>query len=73
MKTHRQSKLVLIGPVDVVGPPGLHAVAVDGLVHVARQEVGEGLLGVAVHGSEVQHLGSVQGVGQPLKRPEAAP
>lgn len=71
-EAHWDGKLILVGSVDVVGPAALHHVAVDGLVHEAWQEGGEGLLGVAVHGPEVQHLGSVQRVGQLLKRPEAA-
>ncbi len=70
--THRQPELVLVGCVDVVAPSALHAVAVDGLVDVAGQEGIKRLLGVAVDGPEVQHLGAVQGVGQLLKRPEAA-
>ena len=72
-EAHWDGELVLIGSVDVVGPAALHHVTVDGLIHKAWQEGGEGLLGVAVHGPEVQHLGSVQRMGQLLKCPEAAP
>jgi hypothetical protein len=67
-----EGELVLVGGIHIVRPATLDPVPVDGLIHEPGKEGGEWLLGVTVHGSEVQHLISVQRVCQLLECPEAA-
>ena len=54
---YSKGKLILVGAIDVVGPPRFNAVPIDSLVDIAWDEVGERLLGVAVDWPEVQHHG----------------